>query len=296
MIIPQMKVFGGRVIRKVVVPAAGLGTRLLPMTKETPKEMLPIVSLRIDGTICLKPMLHAVFEQLYSVGFREFAFIVGRGKRAIEDYFSPDYNFVQYLKDKNKDNLAVELQNFYEKIKNSKILFINQPIPLGFGDAVRRASIFAGNEPFLLHAGDDLIMSRNNDHLKRLVTFFEEYDADAIFLVEEVENPEKYGVIRGLEIKPGLFKVTEAVEKPQKPQSKLAIVAVYIFKPVIYQAIERIPPDENGEIQLTNALQFLIDWQCNVYAVKLMRKEKRIDIGTAESYIKALKVTFSQLY
>jgi len=89
-------------IKKAVIPAAGLGTRLLPVTKETPKEMLPIINVREDRSLCLKPMLHAVFEQLYDEGFREFAFIVGRGKRAIEDYFSPDYDFVQYLKSKNK--------------------------------------------------------------------------------------------------------------------------------------------------------------------------------------------------
>ncbi|MEM5866902.1 MAG: sugar phosphate nucleotidyltransferase, partial [Candidatus Aenigmatarchaeota archaeon] len=126
-------------IRKAVIPAAGLGTRLLPMTKETPKEMLPIVVNRDNGTVCLKPMLQAVFEQLYSEGFREFAFIVGRGKRAIEDYFSPDYNFVEYLKRKNKNQSALELEEFYEKIKNSTIVFVNQPAPSGFGDAVHRA-------------------------------------------------------------------------------------------------------------------------------------------------------------
>ncbi len=276
-------------IRKVVVPAAGLGTRLLPATKEMPKEMLPIVSVGTNGTLCLKPMLHAVFEQLYSEGFREFAFIVGRGKRAIEDYFSPDYNFIEYLKSKNKDGLAKELQDFYEKIKNSTIVFINQPVPAGFGDAVHKASVFTQNEPFLLHAGDDLILSQNRNHLKRLLNAFKKYDADAVFLIEKVENPQKYGVINGREVSPGILEVSEVIEKPKKPPSRLAIVAVYIFQPVIHRAIEKTRPDENGEVQLTDALQLLIDWQCKVYAIELQDNEKRIDIGTAENYIKMLR-------
>ncbi|MEM2742010.1 MAG: sugar phosphate nucleotidyltransferase [Nitrososphaeria archaeon] len=279
-------------IKKVVIPAAGLGTRLLPVTKEMPKEMLPVASARKDGSSCLKPMLHAIFEQLYNEGFREFVFIVGRGKRAIEDYFSPDYNFVEHLnKRKNRNELALELEEFYEKIKNSTIVFINQPIPLGFGDAVHRAAIFTQNEPFLLHAGDDLIISQNNDHIKRIIQAFKNYDADAIFLIEKVKNPQKYGVIKGEEISPNIFKVTEVVEKPKKPPSNLAIVAIYIFKPIIYKAIEKIEPDENGEIQLTDAIQLMINWQYNVYAVKLKDYEKRIDIGTAENYIKTLKTT-----
>jgi UTP--glucose-1-phosphate uridylyltransferase len=276
-------------INKAVIPAAGLGSRLLPATKETPKEMLPIISVREDGSLCLKPMLHAVFEQLYDEGFREFAFIVGRGKRAIEDYFSPDYDFIQYLKNKNKDGLAEELRDFYEKINSSTIVFINQPTPHGFGDAVRRASTFTQNEPFLLHAGDDLIISPNNSHLKRLKKTFEYYNTDVVFLIEEVKNPSEYGIIKGYEVKRGVFKVTNVVEKPKKPPSKLAIIALYIVKPIIYKALENIAPDENGEIQLTDAIQLLLDWQYNVYAVKLQSNERRIDIGTVENYLKALK-------
>ena len=154
-------------LKKAVIPAAGLGTRLLPITKELPKEMLPIVALMKNGQPCLKPMLQAIFEQLYEVGFREFAFIVGRGKRAIEDHFSPDEDFIRYLKNKNKKDIAQELQEFYNKINDSNLVFINQPKPKGFGDAVARASLFTGNEKFLMQAGDDLIISKNSNHLKR---------------------------------------------------------------------------------------------------------------------------------
>jgi len=277
-------------IRKVVIPAAGLGTRLLPITKELPKEMLPIVAMKKNGRLCLKPMLQAVFEQLYDVGFREFAFIVGRGKRAIEDHFSPDDSFIEYLRDKNKDDLAEELEEFYEKINRSSIVFLNQPKPLGFGDAVCRAMSFTRNEPFLLHAGDNLILSHNNDHFKRIMKVFEDYGADAVFFVEEVEDPREYGVIVGNKIEPDIFKVEEAIEKPKQPPSNLAIIALYVFKPIIYEAIKKVQMDENREMQLTDAIRLLINWQHKMYALKLKHNERRIDIGTTEAYLKMLKM------
>lgn len=278
-------------LKKAVIPAAGLGTRLLPITKELPKEMLPIVALTKNGKLCMKPMLQAIFEQLYDVRFREFAFIVGKGKRAIEDHFSPDEDFIQYLESKNRRDNAEELQDFYRKINESNIVFINQPKPKGFGDAVGRASLFTGSEKFLMQAGDDLVISKNNNHLRRATETFEEYDADTLFVVEEVPDPRNYGVVTGKEIKPGIIQVANIVEKPQKPQSNLAIVAIYMFKPIIYKAIKEVKPDKNGEIQLAEALQLLIDWNCKVFGLKLGSDEKRIDIGTAESYLEMLKST-----
>jgi dTDP-glucose pyrophosphorylase len=118
---------------------------------------------------------------------------------------------------------------------------------------------------------------------------FEYYNADAVFLIEEVKHPREYGVIKGYEVEKGIFKVTNVVEKPKKPPSKLAIIALYILKPLIYKALENIAPDENGEIQLTDAIQLLINWQRNVYSVKLLDNEVRIDIGTAENYLKTLR-------
>jgi len=278
-------------LNKVVIPAAGLGTRLLPITKELPKEMLPVVALMKSGQLSLKPVLQAIFEQLYDVGFRDFAFIVGRGKRAIEDHFSPDDDFVQYLTNKDKKDFAEDLEEFYKKIKNSNLVFINQPKPKGFGDAVSRAASFTGKENFLIHAGDDLIISKDNDHLKKAKRLFEQYDADAVFLVEEVLDSRKYGVISGKEIKLGIYEVTNIIEKPIKPPSNLAVVAFYIFKPIIYKAIKEVKPDKNKEIQLTDALKLLIEWNCKVYGLKLGPNEKRIDIGTAESYLGMVKTT-----
>ena len=133
-------------VRKAVVTAGGLGTRLLPATKETPKEMLPFFAFNAGGSIYLKPVVQIVFESLYEVGFRDFCFVVGRGKRAVEDHFTPDYQFVHLLEKKRLKHQVEELNRFYRMIVDSKILFVNQPEPRGFGDAVLRAESFVGSE------------------------------------------------------------------------------------------------------------------------------------------------------
>lgn len=275
---------------KVVIPAAGLGTRLLPITKELPKEMLPLFFKGRNGSICLKPVLQAVFEQLYDAGLREFCFIVGRGKRSIEDHFTPDEDFVEYLKTNKKAELAGKLQEFYKKITDSEIIFMTQPKPKGFGEAVYRAKPFTENNPFLLHAGDDLVLSPRNNHLRRMTRVFERYNADVTFLVERVEDPRKYGVVTGNRINHNLIEVKKVLEKPKKPPSNLATIALYIFKPIIYEAIEKVKPDEKQEIQLADALQLLIDWKYKLYALELRPDERRIDVGTPETYLDILRM------
>ncbi|UCC33592.1 MAG: hypothetical protein JSW53_00885 [Candidatus Bathyarchaeota archaeon] len=282
-------------IEKAVLPAAGLGTRLLPITKELPKEMLPLFFRREDDTVCLKPMLQAVFEQLYGVGFRRFCIIVGRGKRAIEDHFTPDWDFVQHLKSQNRASLTDELREFYRKVEDSNMVFISQPTPRGFGDAVYRGNPFTGEDPFLLHAGDDLVLSRKNSHLERMIDAFKRYDADATFLVEELEDPRRYGVAVGEEVAADVIEVEKVIEKPEKPPSNLAIIALYIFKPTIYEAIKAVTPDENGEVQLGDALQALSKSGGRLYALKLRSDERRIDIGTPESYSQILKETIGHV-
>jgi len=181
------------------------------------------------------------------------------------------------------------MQEFYRKISDSTIVFINQPKPKGFADAVYQAKVFTQNEPFLMHAGDDLVFSRNNSHLKRLIKIFEKRDADVAFLVEEVEDPQKYGVVTGKEVEPYLFEVENVIEKPKKPISNLAVIALYLFKPVIYEGIETAKPDERGEMQIADAVQVLLKRRCKVYALKLRSGERRIDIGTPETYLETLK-------
>jgi UTP--glucose-1-phosphate uridylyltransferase len=282
------------VIRKVIIPAAGLGTRLFPATKEQPKEMLPIFSRTAQGDMMVKPVVQLVFEQLHEAGLREFCYIVGRGKRGIEDHFTPDANCIRTLESMGKDGQASDLEGFYEKLESSTIMWVNQPEPKGFGNAVMMAQPFVQNESCIVHAGDSAIISKNMDYLKKLVAAFEKFNADATFLVLEIENPKQYGIVEGEEVEPGIIKVKKVVEKPEKPATNLAIMAMYVFHPIIFKALEATKPGNNGEIQLTDAIQKLIDWKLKVYAVKLDKGYSHLDIGSPERYWEALELSYKQ--
>lgn len=282
-------------IQKVVIPAAGLGTRLLPATKEQPKEMLSIFALCSDGRVCLKPLVQLVFEQLYDTGFRKFCFIIGRGKRAIEDHFTPDYEYFNMLKNMSKTGMMRELQNFYDRIESSTMVWVNQPRPKGFGDAVLKTQPFVGDEAFLVQAGDTYITSSQNQHLKRLMEMHEEYGSDITFLVQEVEDPRQHGVVETEEEKTGIYKVNQVIEKPERPPTNLAIIPVYIFHPVIFKALETTRPGKGGEIQLTDAIQKVIEWGLKVYAVELDIHETRLDIGNPETYWDAIRLSYQHV-
>ena len=281
-------------IKKAVLPVAGFGTRLLPMTKEMPKEMLPVFLDSINGGPCIKPIVQAIYEQLYDSGFREFSFIVGRGKRAIEYHFTPDEGFIKEMEQKNKANLAEELRNFYRRIGDSTIVFINQPEPKGFGDAVLKARSFV-NEDFLVHAGDTFVFPEKCNHISRLVENHIKLNDDATILVQEVEDPRIYGVVEGEKVESGLYRVKKAVEKPEKPQTNLEIMPIYIFDPVIFKALDATPQDKGGEMQLTDGIQRLIDWGLKVYAVKLPPEAIRLDIGNPESCWEAFNMSYQNL-
>ena len=270
-------------IRKAVITAAGSGSRLLPFSKETPKEMLPYCARARDGRLILKPILEVVYESLHDHGYRKFCFVVGRGKRSIEDYFLVD--------DSAKYSANSDLQDFYKKIRSSHIMYVQQSSPRGFGDAVLKAKLFAGKDSFLLHAGDDVILSPGNGHIQRLEDAFLSNGADIALLVDRVERPEQYGVIEGRGIGDGLFRVEHLEEKPKRPKTNLAVIATYIFKPSIFCELERVEPDRNGEIQLTDAIGSLVaNGKC--VAVELGAAEKRIDVGTPESYVACIRDSF----
>jgi len=281
-------------IHKVIVPAAGLGTRLFPATKEQPKEMLPIFSTSANGDISVKPVVQMVFEQLYEAGFREFCYVVGRGKRGIEDHFTPDIDCIKILEGMGKNGQAADLDLFYEKLELSTIMWVNQPEPKGFGNAVLMAQPFVENERCLVHAGDSCIISPKMDYIKKLLAAYELFNADAAFIVLEIEDPRQYGIIEGNEIEPGIFKVKAVVEKPEKPPTNLAIMAMYVFAPVIFKALKETQPGKNGEIQLTDAIQKLIDWGLTVCAVKLDSCYYHLDIGSPERYWDALSLSYQR--
>jgi len=279
-------------IRKVIIPAAGLGTRLFPATKEQPKEMLPIFTKTGHGDMVVKPVVQLVFEQLYDAGLREFCYVVGRGKRGMEDHFTPDAHCIRTLEGMGKNGQASDLEVFYEKLETSTTMWVNQPEPKGFGNAVLTAQPFVQNESCLVHAGDSCIISKDMDYLKKLLEAFEQFNADAAFLVLEIENPTQYGIVEGTEVEPGIIKVKSVVEKPEKPKTNWAIMAMYVFQPIIFKALETTVPGQNGEIQLTDAIQKLIDWGLKVYAVKLDQNYSHLDIGSPERYWDALELSY----
>jgi len=279
-------------ISKVVIPAAGRGTRLLPATKETPKEMLPIFCADLDGELCVKPLLQSIFEQLYEVDVREFCFIVGKGKESIINHFTSDGAILESLISKGNREISRELGEFYRKLVDASINFLSQPEPKGFGDAVLRAEPFV-NESFMVHAGDSLILSKGNEHLSRMSGVHERYGCDATFLVQEVVDPRPFGVIEGTEIEKGVYSVSNVLEKPEKPPTNLAITALYVFTPAIFTALKSVPEGVGGELQLTDGIQKLIEEGSKVSAVKLESDEYWLDIGKPHSYWEALERSYA---
>jgi len=274
---------------KVVVPAAGLGIRLLPATKEQPKEMLPVFRSGEDQSIYLAPIVQLVFDELFKLGARTFCFVVGRGKRALEDHFTPDPYFVEYLSRRGKKSQAAYLDAYYRRILESTIVWRNQPIPQGFGDAVSQARFLIDDEPFLVHAGDTHIISGSPSVVERLIGQQKKDAADATLVLKHVENTRHYGVAvieRGQALV-----VKEVEEKPSKPKSDLAIMPLYVFTASIFEALREIAPDRAGEIQLTDAIQRLIDTGHKVSAIILRPDDIRLDVGTPETYWESLELS-----
>lgn len=274
---------------KVVITAAGKGTRLLPFTKEIPKEMMPIFSnISINKKVVL-PLLQYVYEQLYSMNFREYCFIVGREKRSIEDHFTPHES---YLRDLSGDYKKI-ISKFYQKLEKSHLVWINQNRPLGFGDAVKRAEKYVGKEDFIVHAGDVAILSNSKHPILRLIeTANKNPDAKVILLCKKIKNSKRYGVPTVSKISKNLFNVKEVVEKPDKPKSELGILPLYYFKSDIFSSLKKIKPGKGKEFQLTDAIQNMIQEKQKVLAITLEKNEKEVDVGTVESYRNAQDITF----
>jgi len=273
-----------------LITAGGIGTRLLPFSKEIPKEMFPIFAHEDNGSLQLKPLVQSIFEQLHSVGVRNFYFVVGRGKRAIEDHFCPDPGFLRYLESKGK--LPRSLSEFYEKIRSSNLAFLNQLEPLGFGDAVLRG-IPLINVDFIVQAGDTFIVSKGNEHLGRLAMMHRKYQASATILLQEVPDPRQYGVVEGSYLEDGVLRIRSAVEKPEFPKSNCAIMPVYIFTGAIFDALSETEPGRDGELQLTDAIEKLVLGEKPVIGVKLRSDELRLDLGSPETIIEALKLSLT---
>jgi UTP--glucose-1-phosphate uridylyltransferase len=258
---------------KAVITCGGLGSRLLPFTKELPKEMLPIF-LKSRNKIETKPLIQLIFENLYDAGIRDFCFITGKTKRSIENHFTPD----------NEDN---EIMNsFYEKIKNSKIFWITQNETKGFGDAVRYAHSFVGTEKFILQAGDVAMINNSQNSIKELMELGGE-NYNAILIVRKVSDPKRHGIVTLEDIDQKLALVKNAIEKPDNPISDIGIMPIYLFDSKIFKYLENTKPGKNNEVQLTDAIEKMIENEGNVMAIKSDDKNFW-DVGTPEAYWYAL--------
>lgn len=261
-------------IKKAVIPAAGMGTRFLPFTKNSPKEMLPLVN---------KPAIQYVVEEAVASGIDDILIITGRGKRAIEDHFDKAFELEYTLREKNNHQALKEI----EKISQlADIYYIRQKEPLGLGHAILCAEKHVGGEPFALLLGDDVVFSEI-PCTRQLIEQYERFNS-SIIAVEHVTSDriERYGVIKFRQTKyDHLYRVDNLVEKPKKDEapSDLAILGRYILTPAIFECIERTPPGYNSEIQLTDALKLLNEFE-ELYAYEFYGK--RYDLGNKLDWLK----------
>jgi UTP--glucose-1-phosphate uridylyltransferase len=261
-------------ITKAIFPAAGLGTRFLPATKASPKEMLPLVD---------KPLIQYVVEEAVASGIEEVVVITGRGKRAIEDHFDVAFELEEDLKAKGKHKLLSEVQRIANLVT---FCYIRQKKALGLGHAVLTAKRVVGDEPFAVLLGDDIIDAKV-PALKQMMEVYQRYPA-TILAIQKVPKAQtrNYGVIDGKRIEDGVYLVKDLVEKPAPSEapSNLAIIGRYILTPGIFAALELTKPGKGGEIQLTDGLRLLMKKE-PIYAYEF--EGKRHDAGDKLGFLKA---------
>jgi UTP--glucose-1-phosphate uridylyltransferase len=266
---------GRRVIRKAVFPAAGLGTRFLPATKAQPKEMLPLVD---------KPIIQYGVEEAVASGVDNIILVTGRGKNAIEDHFDVSVELETFLEARGKKELLAEIRQISNLIN---FAYVRQGEPLGLGHAVLVTKNLVGDEPFAVILGDDVIDAQP-PALAQMIDVYNEFQGP-VLCVERVPKADvsSYGIIDAEEIRPGVFRIRDMVEKPPRNEapSDLAIIGRYILTPDIFPALEATVSDRTGEIQLTNGLRRLLEsrpiYGCQVNGV-------RHDTGNKLGFLKAV--------
>lgn len=262
-------------IRKAVIPAAGFGTRFLPATKATPKEMLPIVD---------KPTIQYIVEEALASGIEEILIISGHAKRAIEDHFDSAPVLEAMLAEKHKDDLLAMVR----ETADINVHYIRQKHMNGLGDAILCARSFMGGEPFAVLLGDDVVYTEGKPALKQLIDVHESYGGSILGcqLVPD-DKVSSYGVVAGEEIAgANLLKVTDMVEKPEvgEAPSNMAVLGRYIISSSIFDILEKTPPGKGGEVQLTDALKVLAKNE-PVWAFNF--EGKRYDVGDKLGFLKA---------
>jgi UTP--glucose-1-phosphate uridylyltransferase len=235
-------------IRKAVFPAAGLGTRFLPATKASPKEMLPLVD---------KPLIQYVVEEAVASGVESVIIVTGRGKSAIEDHFDTSFELEHLLEERGKTK---ELEQMRAISEMARVSYVRQREALGLGHAILQARDLVGQEPFAVMLSDDIVDSEV-PALKQMLDVYEKYDAPVLGTMQvEGEAISRFGVIDAEEVGEGVYKIRDMVEKPPfaEAPSDLAIIGRYVLTPDIFDEIERTRPGAGGEIQITDAMRALL--------------------------------------
>lgn len=231
-------------VKKAVFPVAGLGTRFLPATKSSPKEMLPLID---------KPLVQYVVEEAVASGIEQILFVTGRNKRAIEDHFDIAFELEALLYEKGKDAELAQVRDLAEMVN---IFYVRQKQALGLGHAILCARDFVGNEPFAVLLGDDIIDAQR-PCLAQLLDVYKKYRGPVLALEQvPMENISSYGCVRATMLSDRVYEVTDLVEKPKREDapSDLAIIGRYILTPEIFPILEKQEPGKGGEIQITDAI------------------------------------------
>jgi len=263
-----------------VVPVAGRGTRLLPLTKSQPKEMLPVGR---------KPVVQYVVEELARCGISRLLFVTGPGKAAIENHFDIDAELIAQLRETGREELLAELAFEREALD---YFYTRQRQQLGLGHAVLCAEPVVGRQPFVVALGDSIIgVQAQSQVVRRMIELFQDSAADAVVALERVvpEAVVNYGIARARNGAGDVFELDDLVEKPEPSEapSNLAVAARYVLSPVLFDYLRRTPPGKADEIQLTDALRLVIQDGRKVLGVCLPPSEPRFDIGDFPSYFQA---------
>ena len=266
-------------VRKVVIPAAGLGTRFLPATKSQPKEMLPVID---------KPGIQYVVEEAVRAGLDDILIVTGRGKTTMEDHFDKSLELEAHLERTGKEEELAEVRAIAEL---ADLFFVRQKEPLGFGHAVLAGRAHVGDEPFIAMVGDEIVPEPRGDEaplLKRMVEIFEEHGGSVLVVLEvPEEDVSSYGVIDYEPVGDDVVRITGMIEKPSPGDapSRLAARGRYLFEPHIFHCIERTSPGVGGEIQLTDAIRMLAE-ERDVFAY--LHRGPIYDVGKKLDFMRAI--------
>jgi UTP--glucose-1-phosphate uridylyltransferase len=263
-------------VRKAVIPVAGFGTRFLPATKSTPKEMMPLID---------KPIIHYIVEEAVKSGIETIIFVTGRHKRAIEDYFDYYPELEQVLIKNGKEK---EIEMLRQISNMAEFVYIRQKQQLGLGHAVLTAANLVGDEPFAVLLGDEIIKNDEKPGIKQLIDIYYQFGKSVIGTMEvSKEDVSKYGIVAGKEVVNGIKLVESLIEKPsvEEAPSTTAIIGRYVLTPNIFDALKETPIGRGGEIQLTDGLSKLREKEV-IYAKDI--EGIRHDTGNKLGYIEAI--------